>query len=144
MSELLHLEVGSASTLVPARHVDQICDGFEAAWKASGRAGTRPRIEDYLAGVAAPEQTALCRELIKLDIEYRRRLGEEAVVGDYARFLAQEPAPPGGGDEIPIPLRLGRYRIAARLGAGGFGVVYRGYDEELRREVAIKVLPRGT
>src|SRR5438128_4700648 len=137
MSELLQVEIGS--TLLPARHVDQVCDGFEVAWKASGHAGARPRIEDYLAAVAQPEQAALCRELIKLDIEYRRRLGEEAVVGDYARFLAQEPAPPGGGDEIPIPLRLGRYRIAARLGTGGFGVVYRGYDEELRREVAIKV-----
>ena len=56
------------STLLPARHVDQICDGFEAAWKASGRAGARPRIEDYLAAVAQPEQAALCPELIKLDI----------------------------------------------------------------------------
>ncbi|HEV3444521.1 MAG TPA: SUMF1/EgtB/PvdO family nonheme iron enzyme [Gemmataceae bacterium] len=137
MSELLQVEIGS--TLLPARHVDQVCDGFEAAWKASGRAGARPRIEDYLAAVAQPERAALCRELIKLDIEYRRRLGEEAVVEDYARFLAPEPAAPGGADEIPVPLRLGRYRIAARLGTGGFGVVYRGYDEELRREVAIKV-----
>src|SRR5207302_3415578 len=111
MSELLQVEIGMPSTLLPARHVDQICDGFEAAWKASGRAGARPRIEDYVAAVAEPEQAALCRELIKLDIEYRRRLGEEAVVEDYARFLAQEPAPPGDG-ELPVPLRLGRYRIA--------------------------------
>jgi serine/threonine protein kinase/formylglycine-generating enzyme required for sulfatase activity len=34
---------------------------------------------------------------------------------------------------------LGRYRITALLGTGGFGVVYRGYDDELRRDVAIKV-----
>jgi serine/threonine protein kinase/formylglycine-generating enzyme required for sulfatase activity len=38
-----------------------------------------------------------------------------------------------------IPWHLGRYRIVARVGGGGFGVVYQGYDEELRREVAIKV-----
>ena len=36
------------------------------------------------------------------------------------------------------PARLGRYRIVGKLGSGGFGVVYRGYDDELRRDVAVK------
>jgi serine/threonine protein kinase len=39
----------------------------------------------------------------------------------------------------PMPTCLGRYRVLARLGAGGFGVVYRGRDDELQRDVAIKV-----
>src|SRR5262245_48994434 len=51
-------------------------------------------------------------------------------------------APPAtaAGDAYPEFLgERGRYRITARLAAGSFGVVYQGYDEELRREVAVKV-----
>lgn len=51
---------------------------------------------------------------------------------------AQPPPPPGDGS----PKRLGKYIIDRKIGQGGMGAVYLGRDPELKRQVALKVLPR--
>jgi predicted Ser/Thr protein kinase len=39
-----------------------------------------------------------------------------------------------------VPKLIGRYRIDGELGRGGMGVVYRGWDPDLQRAVAIKMI----
>jgi hypothetical protein len=52
--------------------VDAVCQAFEAAWKAAGDGGIRPRIEDYLGAAADEHRWPLLRELLKVELHYRR------------------------------------------------------------------------
>ncbi len=38
--------------------------------------------------------------------------------------------------------RLGPYEVTAQIGVGGMGEGYRATDTKLKRDVAVKVLPR--
>jgi hypothetical protein len=63
--------------------LDDVCDRFEAAWKAGGDV----RIEDYLGTASEPLRSALLRELLLVDLEYRTETGERPDSGEYkARF----------------------------------------------------------
>jgi eukaryotic-like serine/threonine-protein kinase len=65
--------------------VDEACDRFEAAWLA----GARPRIEDYLPETAGPERESYLRELLTLELAYRRRDKERPNYGEYASRFSE-------------------------------------------------------
>jgi eukaryotic-like serine/threonine-protein kinase len=152
----------SAALPLPlAREVEAAYQRFESAW----RSGQRPVIEDHLGSLPAPARTMLIPEMLELELSYRRRAGEtiypeeyqqrfpehSALIGSILRkkagvmaggaavcSVATGPERPGD-DYGALPPSLGRYRVTARLGAGGFGVVYKAHDDDLERDVAIKV-----
>src|SRR5262249_56857177 len=61
------------------RRIDASCRQWEAAWKA----GTRPRLEDYLGDTPEPDRAVLLGELLKIEIAYRQRQGEQPHADDY-------------------------------------------------------------
>jgi len=68
--------------------VDQVCNRFEAAWKA----GPLPAIEPFLQGWSGGDRRALLCELVLLDVHYRQKQGQPCLAGDYqARFPEFEP-----------------------------------------------------
>jgi serine/threonine-protein kinase len=70
-------EISEAKPLGSAmsRHVDHVCDCFEAAWKA-WQSGEPPRIADFLGTAREPERPVLLGELIQLELHYRNERGE--------------------------------------------------------------------
>jgi eukaryotic-like serine/threonine-protein kinase len=88
MSEARQMEIESLPHAL-ALCADRLCDRFDAAWKA----GERPQIEDYLTAMPEPGRSAVLRELIQVEVEYRRGLGESMCVAEYQeRFPALDAA----------------------------------------------------
>jgi len=69
--------------------VDERAERFERDWK---RGGDRPRIEDYLADLAAPKRTRLAEELVRVERELRQSAGEAPTPEEYHRRLPDERA----------------------------------------------------
>jgi tetratricopeptide (TPR) repeat protein/tRNA A-37 threonylcarbamoyl transferase component Bud32 len=123
--------IDEALSPAQAVHINDVCDRFEAAWKAAGPGGPPPPIEEHVGDTPEPERAVLLRHLILLEIDYRLLRGENPSPEDYrsrfpalsARFLA---------DVIPAPAAE---RPAAKESAG------EGQQDGVE-EVQTTVLPR--
>ncbi|HZU38707.1 MAG TPA: serine/threonine-protein kinase [Gemmataceae bacterium] len=65
--------------------IDAEADRFEAAW----RSGTPPTLAAYIGNASREAGRALLIELIKIDMEWRRRTGMERSLSDYADEFPQ-------------------------------------------------------
>jgi serine/threonine-protein kinase len=147
--------------------IDATATPFDQAWRAFvclGCTGQRPRIEDFLMGVTEPRRSQLLAELLRVEVEYRRKAGERPTAGEYEQQFREHgalirdlfagetelidhvPREAASAEVNTFRQFVGEYELLEEIGRGAEGIVYRARDEKgiVPQEVAVKLLLAGS
>ncbi len=146
--------------------IDAICDEFEAQWAAQSKNAIQSLLDRVDPGMRQQlvEQLLAIDVELRMNGDETIAAADYQVLGDdavrYAEGLLKSKLPTCGmanedatrdlngqsgapdGTVAPssgLPQQIGRYQIIKLLGKGGFGLVYKAYDKQLQRHVAVKV-----